>query len=255
MNWATDNHEEALQLFKSNISVYCEDEEITDDRKKSLKILRGIGDEGTRRLQVSGLSEEDKHKPDKLWEFFESQLKPKINFRVHRLHLMECRQREDETLDDFILRVRTLAMKCEFDQTEMEERLIELIIASTPLEDFQRDLLGKAKGYKLADALAEGRRYQSQVLRGRRRRPMHHRSAYLWEVEVGDNQLQWNQHNRRFISWKPKAGLPRPVWHPWGLSGSSPAAHQTGSRTVHRSSKKMLYTPWRTAKSRAGENG
>ena len=80
MNWATDNHEEALQLFKSNISVYCEDEEITDDRKKALKILRGIGDEGTRRLQVSGLSEEDKRKPDKLWEFFESQLKPKINF-------------------------------------------------------------------------------------------------------------------------------------------------------------------------------
>ena len=131
--------------------------------KKALKILRGIGDEGTRRLQVSGLSEEDKRKPDKLWEFFESQLKPKINFRVHRLHLMECWQREDETLDDFILRVRTLAMKCEFDQTEMEERLIELIIASTPLEDFQRDLLGKAKGYKLADALAEGRRYQAIV--------------------------------------------------------------------------------------------
>ena len=160
MNWATDNHKEALQLFKSNISVYCEDEEITDNRKKALKILRGIGDEGTRRLQLSGLSE-DKRKPDKLWEFFESQLKPKINFRVHRLHLMECRQREDETLDDFILRVRTLAMMCEFDQTEMEERLIELIIASTPLEDFQRDLLGKAKGYKLADALAEGRRYQA----------------------------------------------------------------------------------------------
>ena len=62
-----------------------------------------------------------------------------------------------------LLRVRTLAMKCEFDQTEMEERLIELIIASTPLEDFQRDLLGKAKGYKLADALAEGRRYQAIV--------------------------------------------------------------------------------------------
>ena len=43
----------------------------------------------------------------------------------------------------------------------MEERLLELIIASTPLEDFHRDLLGKANGYKLADALAEGRRYQA----------------------------------------------------------------------------------------------
>ena len=40
-------------------------------------------------------------------------------------------------------------MKCEFDQTEMEERLIELTIASTLLEDFQRNLLGKEKRYKL----------------------------------------------------------------------------------------------------------
>ena len=63
MNWATDNHKEALQLFKSNISVYCEDEEVTDDRKKALKILRAIADEGTRRLQVSGISEEGKRKP------------------------------------------------------------------------------------------------------------------------------------------------------------------------------------------------
>ena len=51
---------------KQYLCIYCEDEEITDDRKKALKILRGIGDEGTRRLQVSGLSEEDKRKPDKL---------------------------------------------------------------------------------------------------------------------------------------------------------------------------------------------
>ena len=110
-----------------------------------------------------GLSEEDNRRWDKLWEFFESQLKGKINFRVHRLHLMERRRREDETLDDFILWVRTLAIKCEFDQTEMEERLIELITASTPLEGFQHDLLGKAKGYKLAEALAEGRRYRSRL--------------------------------------------------------------------------------------------
>ena len=404
--------------------------------------MHGIEDEGTRRLQVPGLSEEDKRKPDMLWEFFESQLKPKINFRVHRLHLMECqcRQREDETLDDFILWVCSLAR--------------ELIIASTPLEDFQRDLLGKAKGYKLANALAEaivaGRSKLQQLnpstgehkldllsnkqaqesrscgncntshkprklpafdstchhcgkkghwrraCRQRKREdlahtpstdskrkikerkkihdtasesedtsdddikhdtinifsicsevfttmdvvatrktgktplklkidtrasgntltlqtfrnlygmrdpsevitpvkntkltayngqkipcygsldlelshkvkltkakfymvdvegPWHHRSAYLWEVEVGDYQLQRNQHNRRFISGKPKAGLPRPVWHPWGFPGSSPAAHQTGRRTLHRSSKKMLCAPWRTAKSRAGENG
>ena len=58
-------------------------------KKKALKILRGIGDEGIKWLQVPGLSEEDKRRLDELWEFFQSQLK--ANFRVHRLHLMEFR--------------------------------------------------------------------------------------------------------------------------------------------------------------------
>ena len=33
----------------------------------------------------------------------------------------------------------------------MEERIIELVIASTPIEALQGELLGKAKGYKLTD--------------------------------------------------------------------------------------------------------
>ena len=40
------------------------------------------------------------------------------------------------------------------------------MIASTPIEAFQRELLGKAKGYKLTDALSEGRRFEA-ILAGR----------------------------------------------------------------------------------------
>ena len=42
------------------------------------------------------------------------------------------------------------------EDSELEERITELMIASTPVEAFQCELLGKAKGYKLIDALAEG---------------------------------------------------------------------------------------------------
>jgi hypothetical protein len=48
----------------------------------------------------------------------------------------------------------------------MEERILEILIASTPIEDFQRDLLRQAKGYKLKDAIAEGRRYEA-IIAGR----------------------------------------------------------------------------------------
>ena len=46
------------------------------------------------------------------------------------------------------------------------ERIIEFMIASTQIEAFQRELLGKAKGYKLTDAFAEGRRFGG-ILEGR----------------------------------------------------------------------------------------
>ena len=96
----------------------------------------------------------------------ESQLKTNPNFRVHRLHLMDYRQRREESVDDFVTRAGTQALKCEFKESELEERIIEIMIASTTIETFQRKLLGKAKGCKLTDALAEGRRFEA-ILAGR----------------------------------------------------------------------------------------
>ena len=107
MNWASENHEEALQLFKQTMSYYCEDEDITDPGKIALKILKGIWNEGLKRLNASGMSDADQKKPDKIWELFESQLKTNLNFRVHRLHLMDYRQRSEESVDDFVTRART----------------------------------------------------------------------------------------------------------------------------------------------------
>ena len=148
------------------MSYYCEDEDITDPGKIALKILRGIGNEGLKRLNASGMSDADKKRPDKIWELFESQLMTNLNFRVHRLRLMDYRQKGEESIDDFVTRVRTQALKCEFEESELEERITELMIASTPVEAFQCELLEKAKGYKLIDALAEGRRFEA-ILAGR----------------------------------------------------------------------------------------
>ena len=79
---------------------------------------------------------------------------------------IDYRQRSEESVDDFVTRARTEALKCDFQESELEERIIELKIASTPVEAFQRELLGKAKGYKLTDSLAEGRRFEA-ILAGR----------------------------------------------------------------------------------------
>ena len=45
----------------------------------------------------------------------------------------------------------------------MEERLIEQIIASTPLADYQKELLSKDEEYSLEDAIKLGRTYEASV--------------------------------------------------------------------------------------------
>lgn len=44
-----DNHKQALQLLQININIKCEDEGIPE-YKVAFKLLRGVGDEGIRRL-------------------------------------------------------------------------------------------------------------------------------------------------------------------------------------------------------------
>ena len=69
-------------------------------------------------------------------------------------------------LTRFVTTARTQALKCEFEDSELEERNIELMTAYTEIKLFQRELLGKSKGYELTDALAERRRVEA-ILVGR----------------------------------------------------------------------------------------
>ena len=161
MNWDSPDVTESFNLFRQKIELFIEDEEITDNEAKSRKIRRGIGDEGLKRLNASGLSAEDMKKPDKLWAYFENTLKIDINFRIHRLQLMSFRQGANESIDTFITRARTQASRCDFTDAELQERLLELIIASTPHDGLRKELLGKPNGHPLNDALKEARKYEA----------------------------------------------------------------------------------------------
>ena len=75
-----------------------------------------------------------------LWDFFYNQLKINVNFRIHRLYLVRYRQKPDETLDEFVICACTLTLNCEFLDVELNERMLELIIASTPYDGFRKEL-------------------------------------------------------------------------------------------------------------------
>nr|XP_054760675.1 uncharacterized protein LOC129266939 [Lytechinus pictus] len=137
------------------------DKDITDQRKVAIKIKIAVGNEGLPRINASGLSETDKEKPQEIWRLLVAQLKVNINFRIHRLELMRYRQKADETIDEFVTRCRDKAKNCDFEEAELNERIMELVIASTPSLEFQKSLLDQPKGYKVEQILVEGRKYEA----------------------------------------------------------------------------------------------
>ena len=48
------------------------------------------------------------------------------------------RQHQDETIQEFISRLHGKADRCQFTAEELDERLIEAVIVSTPFENFRR---------------------------------------------------------------------------------------------------------------------
>ena len=161
MNWEAKDLSEEFKLFKQRMELVLADQDVTDDKRKAIKIKIAVGNEGLRRINASGLSETDKDKPQELWKLLEAQLKVNINFRVHRLEMMRYRQKKDESIDEFVTRCRDKAKNCDFEETELDERIMELAIASTPSEEFQKSLLDQPKGYKIEKILVEGRKYEA----------------------------------------------------------------------------------------------
>ena len=161
MNWSHGDIAEEFKLFKERMTLCLEDNGVDDEAKAATKIKIAIGNEGLRRLAASGLTDANKKKPTEIWSFFEAQLRTNINFRIHRLELMRYKQKAAETLDDFVSRCRTKAGECDFSDEELAERLIELVIASTPYEGLQRELLEKEKGLTIPTLLAQGRKYEA----------------------------------------------------------------------------------------------
>ena len=161
MEWSSTDMAESLGLFKRKMNLFLDDENITDNAAKARKICWGIRDEGLRRINASDLSPEQKQNPLELWTLFDNQINVNVNFRIHRLHLMKYRQTRDESIDDFVTRARTLANQCQFTENELNERLMELIIASTPYDGLRRELLGKPIGHTIRDVLKEGRKLEA----------------------------------------------------------------------------------------------
>ncbi|XP_030851766.1 uncharacterized protein K02A2.6-like [Strongylocentrotus purpuratus] len=159
MDWGAPNLAEAFRMFRQRLSLYFLAKHTPKEDEVPI-ILLAAGEEGLQRYNCWTLSESEQTAKIIL-DRFEEQLEPQDNFRVCRLKLSRTMQRPDEKLDDFINRCRQIARKCEFDHKELDERILEQIIASTPITDFRKDLLTTKKDFTLQGALQLGRTYEA----------------------------------------------------------------------------------------------
>ena len=60
---------------------------------------------------------------------------------------MQYKQKPNENIDEFVTRARTLALKCQFSDQELNERIIELIIASTSYDGLRNELNEELRKY------------------------------------------------------------------------------------------------------------
>ena len=161
MNWKASNLADSFKLWKQKMSIYFS---ITGRKEEQQVpyILKGADDEGLRRFNTFKLSDEEQKVPKNIWDKFEAQLQvSKLNFRAARLDLHYLHQQKTESLDDFITRIKTKTVDGDFSKAEEAERIIEQILVSTPIPEFQKYILDQPKGVELDKVIGEGRKHEA----------------------------------------------------------------------------------------------
>ena len=134
-----------------------------NEQEKATYILLWVGEEGLKIFNSFELSEEDKAKPDTIFDRFTTYLEPKLNCRIARFQLQDFKQTKDESVDAFMARCKLQAQKCRFTDAELEERLIEQLIIGTRERKVQEVLLGKDETLKLDKAMDIARTREATV--------------------------------------------------------------------------------------------
>ena len=68
---------------------------------------------------------------------------------------------QNEGIDAFVTRCRDKANTCDSEESELDERIMEIVITSTPILEFQKSLLDQPKGYKIEAIVVESRKYEA----------------------------------------------------------------------------------------------
>ena len=85
---------------------------------------------------------------------------------------MTYKQEAEESLDDFVSRCRRMTQRCLLIEHEQQQQIIEFIIASTPIADFQKEWLRKDNSLTLEETVCIGKTYEASNIHIKQLRAM-----------------------------------------------------------------------------------
>ena len=170
IDWQSSNLAETFKLIKQWLELYFVVDKIKTEQVNY--ILLRVGNEGLKKYNMWLLTEEEKRTPEIIFNKFIEQLEPKENFRINRLKLMTYKQEAEELSDDFVNRCRQMTQRCSLTEREQQQWIIELIMTSTSIADFQKELLRKDNTLTLEETVSIGKTYEASNIHIKQLRAM-----------------------------------------------------------------------------------
>lgn len=117
-----------------------------------------IGKQGREIYKTFDWDDGEEDDPKKILDKFDVYVRPRKNKRAARFKVMQRKQKEGESFDNFVKDLRLILMDCEYADTD--DILIDAIIAGVAHKKVQERLLDQGQGLNLAKTLDIGRQYE-----------------------------------------------------------------------------------------------
>lgn len=138
----TGNVAENWKKFKQRFDVYMNATGASekDDKQKACIFLPVVGEEAVQVYNTFVFGPDEEFKLEKILEKFEAYCTPKRNTTYERHKFFTRVQRSDETIDQYVTQLRTMAKNCEFGDL-VDSLIRDRIICGVPDNALKERLL------------------------------------------------------------------------------------------------------------------
>lgn len=163
LNWDAADQNDAFEEWYDFLSSYFIINGVSDEKKYHY-ILLSAGHKGHELWKTWMLSDEEKKNPTVVFEKFKEHMIGTVNKWVMRLELSMILQKEGESVEDFVCRLKTKANLCKFpDGNTRDEQVTFQLIKGIRWPEERKNLIKKGNELKLDEAVRSAQSFQATM--------------------------------------------------------------------------------------------